>query len=132
MSSAWRLTVRETFSAAHALRNYHGKCERVHGHNFGVTMCVEGTELDSATGMLLDYGTMKRLLRACLAQLDHQFLNELSPFEEQNPSSENIARYLWGELCGALASCADPQAAKVRLHSVAVAEKPGQEAQYLG
>src|SRR5262249_35755277 len=76
----------------HSLRNYHGKCENVHGHNYRVQVTLTGETLDE-TGLLVDFAAMKRVLRAAIAYLDHQFMNDLKPFDEINPSAENIAKY---------------------------------------
>ncbi len=90
-----------SFAAAHALRNYHGKCENLHGHNYRIQVRVAGPELDE-TGMLLDFVELKRLLRGAAERLDHQFLNEIQPFDTVNPSAENIAKYLFEEIQGNL------------------------------
>lgn len=132
MKGRWQITVRQEFSAAHALRNYHGKCERQHGHNFKVTVTVEGEEPSPETGLILDFRTLKLALAEALAALDHQMLNEITPFDHINPSSENIAQYLWQNIQRLLASSNDPQASKVCLARVAVSEKNSQEAAYLG
>lgn len=127
----WRLTVRDEFAAAHALRHYQGKCEQPHGHNFGVELCVEGRSLAPDTELLLDFATLKGLLRAALAKLDHCMLNEQPPFDALNPSSENLARHIFQEIAAGLAQCQDPQAAHVRLVSVSVSERQSQSATYL-
>lgn len=125
MSGFWRLAVRADFSAAHALRHYQGKCENPHGHNFMVEARVEGRTLDAKTGILLDFGILKRALANILAPLDHVDLNATPPFDEINPSSENLAKHIGGELERFLAeNC--PGA--VRLRSVSVSEKPTQTA----
>ncbi len=93
----FEICVEHTFAAAHALRNYHGKCENVHGHNYRVQVGMEGPQLDE-TGLLFDFAALKNQLRATSAYLDHQFLNELKPFDEVNPSAENIARFICQEL----------------------------------
>jgi len=98
----FEVSVEETFAAGHALRNYHGKCENVHGHNYRVQITVEGEQLN-ATGLLVDFADLKRLIRAVVARLDHQFLNDLAPFDAINPSAENLARYFYDEVCGGLA-----------------------------
>lgn len=131
MNGHWRLTVRGEFSAAHALRNYRGKCEKIHGHNFAVEAAVEGCELDSETGILLDFAILKAGLRQILAELDHADLNSLSWFAAQNPSSENLARHIAARLSEFLASCPDPQAARVRVAAVAVSEKDTQTANWI-
>jgi len=98
----FEVSVEETFAAGHALRNYRGKCENVHGHNYRVQITVEGEELN-ATGLLVDFADLKRLIRAVVARLDHQFLNDLAPFDAINPSAENLARYFYDEVSGGLA-----------------------------
>ena len=98
----YSLTVRSTFAAAHLLREYQGNCERLHGHNWQVEATVEAEELDSR-GMALDFREMKAALHDILARLDHKHLNEIPPFDVQNPSSENIARYIYGEMEGRIA-----------------------------
>ncbi len=85
------------FSAAHQLRNFKGKCEQLHGHNWIVEVVVRGTELDES-GVLLDFAELKQATRDLLEELDHHFLNDLPAFREQNPSSENIAKYIFCEL----------------------------------
>jgi 6-pyruvoyltetrahydropterin/6-carboxytetrahydropterin synthase len=89
----FEVSVEHTFAAGHALRNYHGKCENVHGHNYRVRVLVRGPKLDE-TGMLADFVELKRLLRAVSEPMDHVFLNDMPPFDELNPSAENIAVYI--------------------------------------
>lgn len=93
----FEITVEETFAAGHALRNYRGKCENVHGHNYRVQVTLAGEELDSA-GLLIDFVDLKKALHGVVDRLDHQFLNDLPPFDELNPSAENMARYIFEEL----------------------------------
>ena len=93
----FEVSVDHSFSAGHALRDYHGTCESVHGHNYKVRVSVEGENLD-ATGLLVDFIDLRRALKAIADRLDHQFLNELAPFDQLNPSAENIARYFCQEL----------------------------------
>src|SRR5690348_1009809 len=89
----FEVSVEHTFAAGHALRNYRGKCENVHGHNYRVRVIIRGPELDQ-TGMLIDFVELKHLLRRISEPLDHVFLNDIAPFTELNPSAENIARYI--------------------------------------
>ncbi|HVW86153.1 MAG TPA: 6-carboxytetrahydropterin synthase QueD [Bryobacteraceae bacterium] len=89
----FEVSVEHTFAAGHALRNYRGKCENVHGHNYRVQVTLRGEKLDQ-TGMLADFVEIKRLLRAVSEPLDHVFLNDMEPFNELNPSAENIAWYI--------------------------------------
>jgi 6-pyruvoyltetrahydropterin/6-carboxytetrahydropterin synthase len=97
----FEVSVEHTFAAGHALRNYRGKCENVHGHNYKVQVIVRGERLDK-TGMLADFVELKRLLRAISEPLDHVFLNDIEPFNELNPSAENIAWYICEKLQEAL------------------------------
>jgi len=93
----FEVTVEETFAAGHALRGYHGKCENVHGHNYKVHVTIQGERLD-ATGLLVDFVELKRLLHAAVERLDHQFLNDVPPFDVQNPSAENMAKYFYDKI----------------------------------
>ena len=93
----FELSVEDTFAAGHALRGYRGKCEKVHGHNYKVLVTIEGQELDPA-GLLLDFSDVKSLLRAVMERLDHEFLNDVPPFDALNPSAENMAQYFFEEI----------------------------------
>lgn len=95
------LTVKSSFAAAHRLREYEGNCEQLHGHNWQVEVSVESDRLDSL-GMALDFRIMKQALSELLARWDHKYLNEIPPFTGENPSSENLARYLFDEMEGML------------------------------
>ena len=92
----FEITVEAGFSSGHYLRNYHGKCENPHGHNYRVLITLAGAELDEA-GLLLDFKILKTLLRPVVDYLDHQMINDLPPFTELNPSAENLARYFYQE-----------------------------------
>ena len=127
----WRLTVRDEFSAGHALRHYEGKCERLHGHNFAVALTVEGQCLDPDTEILLDFKVLKRILKTALEDLDHRILNDVAPFDSLNPSSENLSRHIWRKVAHLLEDHPDPRLRAVRLHSVSVSEKEAQTATYL-
>lgn len=87
------LTIEDHFSSAHQLREYKGKCENLHGHNWRVLLTVRGDTLDKA-GMLIDFNDLKAILKKITDYLDHKNLNQLPPFDELNPSSENLARYI--------------------------------------
>ncbi len=93
----FEVSVEESFAAGHALREYRGKCENVHGHNYRVRIVIEGEQLDR-TGLLVDFSEIKRILRALIETLDHQFLNDIPPFDKLNPSAENMARYFYQEI----------------------------------
>lgn len=129
--SLWRLTVRDEFSAGHALRGYEGKCENLHGHNFAVEVTVEGRCLTPDTSLLLDFKTLKSVLKDVLEGLDHHTLNQTPPFDAVNPSSENLSRYIWQTVAAHLAGHPDPQTAAVRLVSVSVSEKSAQSTTYM-
>lgn len=91
----YRIGVWDHFSSAHYLRNYHGKCEHLHGHNWKVEIVLEGEKPDDA-GMILDFGILKTFLKDILSTLDHKCLNDdLDFFKELSPSSEHIARYIY-------------------------------------
>ena len=92
----FEITVESGFSSGHYLRNYRGKCENPHGHNYRVLVTLTGAELDEA-GLLLDFKLLKTLLRPVVDYLDHQMINDLAPFTELNPSAENLARYFYQE-----------------------------------
>lgn len=123
--------MRDEFSAAHALRCYEGKCERLHGHNYSVELTVEGQKLTSKTYLLLDFKTLKTILADVLGKLDHQMINDVPPFDESNSSSENLAQYIWQGVAARLTECGDHQAKFVRLVSVSVSEKNSQTAVYM-
>ena len=89
----FEVSVEEVFPAGHSLRNYHGKCEDLHGHNYKVRVILAGKELDS-TGLLYDFVHLKRVIQEVIASLDHKYLNELPPFDTLNPSAENSTRPL--------------------------------------
>lgn len=90
----YELTVEREFSSGHYLRNYHGRCENPHGHNYKVRITLAGRELDQA-GLLLDFKLVKQVMRPVIDRIDHQMLNDLEPFTTVNPSAENIARYFY-------------------------------------
>ncbi|HWZ30413.1 MAG TPA: 6-carboxytetrahydropterin synthase QueD [Bryobacteraceae bacterium] len=97
----FEVTVEQTFAAGHALRNYKGKCENVHGHNFKVQVVIEGEKLDE-TGLLVDFIDVKQSMRTIIDRLDHVFLNDIAPFDVKNPSAENIAEYFYQEMVKSL------------------------------
>ncbi len=93
----FEVSVEHTFAAGHALRNYRGKCENVHGHNYRVQITLRGEKLDSV-GMLVDFTELKRVLRGISEQLDHVFINDVEPFTVLNPTAENMAWFFHEEL----------------------------------
>lgn len=96
----YELKIITQFAAAHRLENFNGKCEALHGHNWKVEVFLAGEQLDEA-GLLVDFGVIKARTNSLLEEIDHKYLNELEAFREQNPSSENLARYLFERLSAA-------------------------------
>jgi len=93
----FEVSVEETFAAGHFLRQYRGKCENPHGHNYKIRVTVRGPELDEA-GLLVDFVELKRVLNQVVERLDHRFLNDVAPFDVVNPSAENMAKYFFDEI----------------------------------
>jgi len=93
----YEVTVSSSFSGAHFLKGYQGKCEELHGHNWKVEAKVEAEELDK-TGLTLDFKKLKANLSLILKELDHTCLNELTYFNQTNPSAENIAQFIYKKL----------------------------------
>jgi len=121
----FEVAVEQSFASAHALRNYKGRCENVHGHNWKVRVVIEGEKLD-ATGMLVDFLDVKSFMGEILDRIDHQFLNEIPPFDSINPSAENIAEYFYQQLTGKFAETPVP----VRVREVKIWETEIQSATY--
>jgi len=92
----YEVTVEDTFAAGHYLRNYKGKCENPHGHNYKVRVTLAGAELDKA-GLLLDFKDLKDVIKHVIDRLDHQMINDIEPFTVLNPSAENLAKYFYDE-----------------------------------
>lgn len=123
----FEVCVEKTFAAGHSLRNYRGKCENVHGHNYRVQVTVEGEQLNSI-GLLVDFVELKRRINVVVDRLDHQFINDLEPFTALNPSAENIAKYFYDELSnGSLAEAGQPP---VRIAEVKIWETDTSIASY--
>jgi len=93
----YQLFVEEHFDAAHYLPNYHGKCEKLHGHRFKVVARFEAAKLDE-TGLAYDFAQLKQHLRKVLARFDHTCLNDVPPLDKIGPSSENIAATIYDAL----------------------------------
>ena len=93
----YRLMIKTSFAAAHNLINYQGDCENLHGHNWRVEVIVAAKELDKA-GLGIDFKILKKQTNSLLDELDHKYLNDLTPFKNNSPSSENISRYLFERL----------------------------------
>jgi len=110
------LMIRGHFDAAHALHGYPGECRNLHGHTWDVEVVVRGTDLDDV-GIVYDFKTLKEDLEAVLGPLDHAFLNDIPPFDAQNPTAENLSRYIYERLDERLAG-------PVSVREVSVWESP--------
>ena len=123
MQEVFEIVVESHFSAAHSLVGYPGDCARIHGHNWVIEVHVRCRELNEI-GIGLDFRDIKRNVEKILENLDHTHLNDLPPFRNQNPTSENIARYLYRELGARL------NTETVALSRIKVSETPGAGAIY--
>jgi 6-pyruvoyltetrahydropterin/6-carboxytetrahydropterin synthase len=95
------VTVEGSFSAAHRLAGYQGKCERLHGHNYRIRVSVKAQKLDKQ-GMVIDFTELKKELEKILEMLDHSYLNEHEEFSDGTPTAERIAYYVYCQLKQAL------------------------------
>ena len=93
----YEIKIYSDFSAAHNLRNYRGKCENLHGHNWKVEATFDYKSLDK-DGLAVDFKEVKALLKKVLERLDHSYLNKKRAFKKLNPTSENIAKFIYEEL----------------------------------
>ncbi len=98
----YEVAVEHTFAAGHALRDYHGTTEKVHGHNYRVQVVFEGAHLDPS-GLLVDFVEVTDLLKRIAGRYDHEFMNEVPPFDAVNPSAENMARLFHDEITQGMA-----------------------------
>lgn len=97
----FELDVIREFSSAHCLKGYCGNCSEKHGHNWSVQVFIRSEKLDEI-GIAVDFKALKRELDALLGELDHKDLNSIPPFDKLNPTSENIAMYIYKRLSGKL------------------------------
>ncbi|MDH7601045.1 MAG: 6-carboxytetrahydropterin synthase QueD [Armatimonadota bacterium] len=93
----YEISIEDTFDSAHSLREYTGACRNLHGHTYRVTARFRLSQLDE-TGMALDFRKAKESLRSVLDYLDHKYINDLPEFAVQNPTAENIARFIYERL----------------------------------
>ena len=121
----YELKIITEFSAAHNLRNFRGKCEALHGHNWKVEVVLSGKNLD-ASGVVLDFAEVKGATSEIMSEIDHRYLNDLPFFMENNPSSENIARYIFHRLQAKIDND------QVRIRRVTAWESQDACASYLG
>jgi 6-pyruvoyltetrahydropterin/6-carboxytetrahydropterin synthase len=121
----FEVVIRQGFSSAHSLRNYHGSDEPLHGHNFEVEVTLRGKRLQNKVKYLVDFIEVQQVLAAVVKPLDHVNLNETPPFDRENPSAENIALHIGQELGRRW------KVPGVRIASVMVWETTHQGARYL-
>ncbi len=119
----YKLKIITGFDAAHQLRGYKGKCENIHGHNWKVEVEVIAENLNEI-GIAIDFKELKGITEEIISRLDHSFINQISPFTEINPSSENIARWIYMSLRDKLSQV------PVKLYSVTVWESDYASATY--
>jgi 6-pyruvoyltetrahydropterin/6-carboxytetrahydropterin synthase len=118
----YRIKVESSFSAAHSLRGYRGKCENIHGHNWKVEVSICSDILDK-TGLLIDFKKAKAILKKILSVLDHTQINKIPYFKKHNPTSELVAAYIFNNYKKRIK-------APLTLESVSVWETPGSCATY--
>ena len=93
----YKINVTTSFPGAHLLKHYEGACRDLHGHNWKVRVQLITDHIDEI-GMAIDFKIVKEHLNALIEQFDHKYLNDLHFFQEQNPTSENIARVIYEQL----------------------------------
>ncbi len=120
----YTIAVQAHYDAAHFLRDYEGKCARMHGHRYVVQVALQAPDLGKGE-MVYDFGDLKKHLRALASELDHQTLNEIPPFTEIESTAENQARFFFQEMEKRLPG----ELARGLLYA-RVSESPGQWAQY--
>ena len=120
----YTISVQAHYDSAHLLRDYVGKCARLHGHRYVVQVVLQASEVGKS-GMVLDFGDLKRHLKELTERLDHQNINDVPPFDEIESTAENQARYFFDELKKRL-----PEELAEGLLYARVSESPGQWAQY--
>ncbi|NWJ95874.1 MAG: 6-carboxytetrahydropterin synthase QueD [Chloroflexi bacterium] len=121
----YQLTRSVMFDAAHQLRDYPGKCANVHGHTYKMVVCIEGEKV-SELGILYDFFDLKRLMQEEIDRLDHHFINEIVPYNEVNPTAENMAYQIYQTFQHQLAA----QNPQLNLVYVEIWETPNCSARY--
>jgi 6-pyruvoyltetrahydropterin/6-carboxytetrahydropterin synthase len=119
----YELTIETGFASAHQLRGYKGKCEKLHGHNWKVQISVTAERLNEID-LAIDFHELKKMANELISPLDHAFLNDIFPFTEKNPSSENIAKWIYDSLKKRI------QDENIRLSAVTVWESDTASASY--
>jgi 6-pyruvoyltetrahydropterin/6-carboxytetrahydropterin synthase len=123
MTGVFEICVETHFSAAHSLIGYQGNCANIHGHNWIVEVFVRCRELNDI-GIGIDFRDVRQAIKDIIKDLDHSYLNEYPEFKNTNPSSENIAKFLYRALGGKINSD------NVRLSKIKVSETRGAGAYY--
>jgi 6-pyruvoyltetrahydropterin/6-carboxytetrahydropterin synthase len=121
----YELRIISHLAAAHQLRDFHGECENLHGHNWKIEVFVTGREVGE-NGILMDFKEVKKATKNVVEELDHRFLNELEYFKNVNPSSENIARFIFDSLTQRLTDH------RVKVSKVTAWESDSAGASYMG
>lgn len=109
----YEITIQIQFSSAHRLRQYDGECERLHGHNWKVEISVKSKKLNEL-GMVMDFKGLKSKAKLIMDRLDHQYLNDIPPFTEINPTTENISKFIFDEL-SKMINNSDVKVSKVKI-----------------
>ena len=122
----YEVTVESGFSSGHYLRNYKGKCENPHGHNYKIRVTLAGEQLDKA-GLLLDFKDLREVMKHVIERLDHKMINDIEPFTVINPSAENLAKYFYDQTSQQLA---DMTAGRVRVKDCTIWETDTTTATY--
>ena len=125
----YEVRVNTDFAAAHFLRDYNGKCENLHGHNYKVYAHVRGEKLNEG-GMLLDFSELKAALKSVCAKMDHTNLNDMEVFD-QNPSAERIAKFIFDSILEMIPSLAKKNDGSAFLYAIDVFETDTNRARYI-
>lgn len=108
----FEITVANYIDAAHLLRGYQGKCANIHGHTWRLEVTLKGEQLNEI-GLLVDFNDVKSVIKEVTLAFDHKLINEVEPFDRINPSSENLAKYLFQELRKGLSAYRDIEIVRV-------------------
>ncbi len=120
----FEIDIQRDFASAHCLKGYNGNCSEMHGHNWTVQAFVMTSCLDEI-GIAVDFRTLKNELDDILSPLDHSCLNKIPPFDTINPTSENLAKYIYEKLSGRI------NTKSVKVTRIRVCESPGSGATYI-
>lgn len=93
----YTLSVETMISTAHRLRDYEGPCARIHGHNWQIRLEVQSADIDDV-GIVMDFTTLEKYLQQVISPFDHQLINDISPFDQLNPTAENLSKYIYDRI----------------------------------